>query len=83
MAIVISIQYKGGFLPDTIILWTPCYYHGGSQLYPMESFCSYSLCSHLNVLAISPPNKMDSQKVCRGVDAFRFVFKLQPNVPTN
>ena len=37
MAINISIQYNGGFLPD-IILLTQCYYHRGTRLNAMKSF---------------------------------------------
>ena len=37
MAINISVQYNGGFLPD-IILLTLCYYHRGIRLNVMR-FC--------------------------------------------
>ena len=33
---------------------TVCYYHRGTRLNAMKSFCPYRLCSHLNVLTISP-----------------------------
>ena len=36
MAINVSVQYNGGFLPD-IILLTQCYYHRGIRLYAMKS----------------------------------------------
>ena len=54
MAINISIQYNGGFLPDTILL-TQCYDHSrGTRLNAIKRFCLCSLRSHLNVLT-SPP----------------------------
>ena len=38
MAINVSVQYDGGFLPD-IILLTQCYYHrGGTRLNAMKGF---------------------------------------------
>ena len=39
MAINISVQYKGGLLPD-IILLTQCYYHRGTRLNAMNRFLS-------------------------------------------
>ena len=41
MAINASVQYKGGFLPD-IVLLTQCYYHGGTRLNAMKRFCIFS-----------------------------------------
>ena len=41
MAINVSVQYDGGFLPD-IILLTQCYYHRGTRLNAMERFCIFS-----------------------------------------
>ena len=41
MAINISVQYDGGFLPD-IILLTQCYYHRGTRLNTMKRFCIFS-----------------------------------------
>ena len=41
MAINISVQYDGGFLPD-IILLTQCYYHRGTRLNAMKRFCIFS-----------------------------------------
>ena len=39
MAINISVQYNGGFLPDKILL-TQCYYHHRrTRLNAMERFC--------------------------------------------
>ena len=37
MAINVSVQHDGGFLPD-IILLTQCYYHRGTRLNAMKSF---------------------------------------------
>ena len=50
MAINISIQYNGGFLPD-IILLTQCYYHRGTRLNAMKSF--------LSLLPMIPPKRFD------------------------
>ena len=41
MAISVSVQYDGGFLPD-IILLTQCYYHRGTTLNAMKRFCIFS-----------------------------------------
>ena len=54
MAINVSVQYDGGFLPD-IILLTQCYYHRGTRLNVMKRFCIFSFSSHLNVLTFFPP----------------------------
>ena len=40
MAINISVQHNGGFLPG-IILLTQCYYHRGTRLYAMKRFCIF------------------------------------------
>ena len=42
MAINVSVQYNGGFLPD-IILLTQCYHHRGTPLNAMKRFCIRSL----------------------------------------
>ena len=41
MAINVSVQYDGGFLPD-IILLTQCYYDRGTRLNAMKRFCIFS-----------------------------------------
>ena len=41
MAINVSVQYDGGFLPD-IILLTQCYYHRGTRLNAMKRFYIFS-----------------------------------------
>ena len=41
MAINVSVQYDGGFLPD-IMLLTQCYYHRGTRLNAMKRFCVFS-----------------------------------------
>ena len=41
MAINVSVQYDGGFLPN-IILLTQCYYHRGTRLNAMKRFCIFS-----------------------------------------
>ena len=38
MAINVSVQYDGGFLPD-IILLTQCYYHRETRLNAMKGIC--------------------------------------------
>ena len=38
MAINVSVQYDGGFLPDIILLLTQCYYHRGTRLNAMKRF---------------------------------------------
>ena len=43
MAINVSVQYNGGFLPDIIVLLTQCYFHRGTRLYVMKRFCICSL----------------------------------------
>ena len=50
MAINVSVQYDGGFLPD-IILLTQCYYHRGTRLNAMKRFCICSL--------LIPPKRFD------------------------
>ena len=42
MAINVSVQYNGGFLPD-IILWPQRYLHRGTCLNAMKRFCICSL----------------------------------------
>ena len=52
MAIIVSIQYNGGFLPDITPL-TLCYYRGGTRFNAMKSCFHYGkayLCPQLNVL---------------------------------
>ena len=39
MAINVSVQHNGGFLPD-IMLLTQCYYHRGTRLNAMKRFWS-------------------------------------------
>ena len=51
MAVNVSEQYNGGFLPD-IILLTLCYYHRGTRLYAMKMSC-------LGSLVYSPTKRSD------------------------
>ena len=37
------------------MLLTLCYYHRGTRLNAIKRFCHSSLCSHQNVLTVSPP----------------------------
>ena len=75
MAINITVQHSGGFLPG-IILLTQCYYHRGTRLNAMKRFCICSLSSHLNVLTFFPLTGGCSE----GLDAFIFFFKHNLNV---
>ena len=70
MAINVSVQHNGGFLPDMIfILLTQCYYHRGTRLNAMKRFC---ICRLLfNVLTFFPLTGGCSE----GLDAFRFFLK--------
>ena len=74
---VISLEHNGGFLPGTI-LFTQCYYHGGTRLNAMKRFCICSLRSHLNALTFFPLTGGCSKG---GLEAFGFFFKQtgQPN----
>ena len=71
MAINVSVQHNGGFLPG-IMLLTQCHYHLGTRLNAMKRFCICSLWSHLDVLTFPPPDWGGAQKV--GLDAFNFSF---------
>ena len=57
MAIHVSVQYNGRFLPDIIML-TLCYYHQGIQLNVMK-FC-------LGSLSMFPPTRFDNFSLCVG-----------------
>ena len=71
MAINVSVQHNGGFLPG-IILLTQCYYHRRTCLNTMKRLCICSLCFHLIVLTFSPLTGGCSE----GLDAFRFFFNV-------
>ena len=49
MVINISVQYNGGFLPDSILL-TQGYYHWETRLNTMQWLCIYSLCNSMLLL---------------------------------
>ena len=70
VAINVSVQRNGGFLPD-IILLTQCYYHRGTRLNTMKKFCICSLWSHINILTFFPLTGGCSV----GLHAFNFFFK--------
>ena len=73
MAIIVNVQYKGGFLPDMKTLTLCCYHHRGTRLNAMKGFCLGSLCSHPNVLTIFPPVWGCSE----GLNGLDFSFKQQ------
>ena len=50
MAINVSVQYDGGFLPD-IVLLTQCYYHRGTRLKCHEEVLYFQL--------LIPPKRFD------------------------
>ena len=72
MAINVSVQYNGEFLPN-IILLTQCYYHRGTRLNVMKRFCFRSLLTHLSVLTFSP---LCGNKCTEGIDVFRHFSKI-------
>ena len=69
MAINVSVQYNGGFLPD-IILLTHCYYHRRTRLNAMKRFCLCSIQSHLNVLTCFPLPDWGMLRRSRRVQSF-------------
>ena len=73
MATNAIVQHNGGFLSGVILL-TQCYYHRGTRLNAMKRFCicSLELCSHLNVLTLSPLTGGCSE----GLDAFRYMHDV-------
>ena len=65
MAINVSVQYDGGFLPD-IILLTQCYYHRGTPGNPFkchEEVLYFQLLIPPKRFDIFPPRLGDAQKV--------------------
>ena len=69
MAINVSVQYKGGFLPGTILL-TQCYYHRGTRSNAMEALYLQPMIPPTKRLDIFSP----VGECLEGVDAFRFFF---------
>ena len=43
MAINVNVQYSSNRLLPDIILWTQCYFHGGTRLNAMKRLCICSL----------------------------------------
>ena len=75
MAINVSIQYNGGFLPDIIML-TQCYYHRGTNPFKYHEEVLY-----LQPM-IPPTKRFDifspmTGGCSEGLGAFRFFFKQQ------
>ena len=62
MAINVSVQYDGGFLPD-IILSTQCYHHRGIRLNAMKRFLYFQLLIPPKRFDIFSPRLGDAQKV--------------------
>ena len=52
MAINVSVQYNGGFLPD-IMLLTQCYYHRGTRLNAMKRFVASVFLVYITCMAIN------------------------------
>ena len=52
-------------------------YETGFSQRSYDSFCPYSLFSHLNLFEISPPESGCS----KGLEAFSFFFKKLQNIP--
>ena len=72
MAINVSVQYNGGFLPD-IILLTQCYYiPSGNPFKCPEQVLSSQPMILPKRFDIFPP---DWGMLRRGLDAFRFFFE--------
>ena len=72
MAINVSVQHNGEFLPG-IILLTQCYYHRGIRLYAMKRFCIFCRLS----MILLPTERFDifpplTEGCSEGLDAFRF-----------
>ena len=72
MAINISVQQNGGFLPG-IILLTQCHHHRGTRLNAMKRFCLVAAYDPTKRFAIFPPVTGGCSE---GLDAFNFFFKL-------
>ena len=62
MAINVSVQYDGGFLPD-IILSTQCYYHRGIRLNAIKRSLYFQLLIPPKGFDIFSPRLGDAQKV--------------------
>ena len=67
MAICVSLQYNGGFLPEVMLL-TQCYYHRGTRLNAMKRFLSLQPMVPPKRFDIFPPDWGCSE----GLDVFRF-----------
>ena len=70
MAITVSLQYNGGFLPG-IMLLIRCHYHRGTRLYAMKR--------GFVLRPMFPPKRFDNFSSCLGdaqkaLDAFIFFF---------
>ena len=68
---VISLQHNGGFLPGTI-LFTQCYYHGGTRSNAMKRFCICSLRSHLKTVVNIVGGLLASRRVFSWLPLFFF-----------
>ena len=62
MAINVSVQYDGGFLPD-IVLLTQCYYRRGTRLKCHEEVLYFQLLIPPKRFDIFSPRLGDAQKV--------------------
>ena len=72
MAVNVSVQFNGGFLPDIMLLTQCCYHHRGNAI-TYEFFVSYAG-SHLNILTFFSliTTVYWGMLLTEGLDAFRF-----------
>ena len=74
MAINVSVQYDGGFLPD-IILLTQCYYHRGTRL---NDCCRLPMANVLSNKADKSPSNDIAQyghfQVCKNKTKSNFLY---------
>ena len=71
MAINVSVQHNGGFIPGIILLTQQCYHHRGTRLNTMKRF--------VFAASMIPPKRFDifplTGGCSEGLDASRFFFK--------
>ena len=75
MAINVSVQHNGGFLPD-IILLTQCYYHRGTRLNAIKRFSLQPMIPPTKRFDIFSPLTGGMLRRSRPLDAFIFFIIL-------